>query len=696
MRKQIICIFLAVMYVTNSLVAAFAAEDKSVYSDAQIENIVARYANQENALQSLFCNDANIGYWSLVNNIEQNEFLSWAVDTSSKLIGEYPDQQDYAEILAALVTMQSGELVEQIAAQGRFDDIKGTTDYVLEAVDIASSCLGADEALEILTKVLDTSVSGISDVIIENNEQAKYYEMVFQDYSQSRSFLYAISRNAENEELRNVATSLLNANDSLLSQRLSYLTDAAENIADYEAEFFVENLWWDLLKESDLYASDSTVKFFVDEGLAFVNKIKSICDPIELAFRATILAGDIGFGTSNTFNRYQEMKVIADIAGALVKANDNVAMPNEVNQAKLDAIQQKCYYYKTLLVAHARGEYLMHQLLMNDAEVASDIHWILDYVNAPEESTDTWYENQVKVLTKYYSVLDNIFDLESNNMWLLTSEKVYSMDSVRETSYTYSPDGKLLLKQEDFFGSWDLEIYEYNERGFASSITYESIPSTVQDYREVIYREDGSILCTIYRNSQGIEQSRSSDSDYSSYVGETFSVNLPGWSDSDSEHREYEYDAQGNVLEERSYNSDGTLSSKIVQEFDSHNNVVYRYVDGDVAFGGEFVYTYTYSDNGDIVSTQCFKDGELYTDSKRVYSDDGYTEETYCYMIKYDHSVATYTSDGRLLESTSIDQVVSYEYELDDAGNVIRKKKFIDIGDGKELESTMEYTYAKP
>ena len=94
----------------------------------------------------------------------------------------------------------------------------------------------------------------------------------------------------------------------------------------------------------------------------------------------TILAGDIGFGTSDTFNRYQEMKVVADIAGAIVEANHNVKIPSNYNSPEiLDVIQTKCNYYKMLIVTHARGEYLIYQLLVNDAGILSDFRVFIGF-----------------------------------------------------------------------------------------------------------------------------------------------------------------------------------------------------------------------------------------------------------------------------------------------------------------------------
>jgi len=390
-------------------ITSFANEMDKRYSNDQIESIVLKYEYNEDMLNDMFCEASYLGYWGMINDIKKNKTLTWALDMSSILIEEYPEKQDYAEILANLITMQSGELAEQIESQSRFDDLKNIGDYAWDVAEITAAFIGASGALETISTAIGTGVDGVSDVIIKSSDQAKYYEATLQDYSQSFAFLNAISQYSENEELRNVAGSLHSANDALLFKRLEYLADASENIVVYEAKFFVENMSMELLREADLYATDETVKWFVDEGINLKNVLLSAKDAFDAVFKTTILAGDIGFGTSNVYNRYQEMKVITDIASSLVKAKEAVDIPPQTSEAKLAAIQEKCNYYKALLVTHARGEYLLYQLLMNDAGALSDIRWIIEYFKNPEDTTDVWYEKQVGVLTQYCDILDNLF-----------------------------------------------------------------------------------------------------------------------------------------------------------------------------------------------------------------------------------------------------------------------------------------------
>lgn len=417
--KRIITLLLILAVCLSVLPLPTSAQETfNQYTDAEKESIYLRYLDIESEAETIFGENANVRYQKTLDRIE-NKTLSffglfdiefnwdWAFDSASYLIGEYPDKQDYAEILANLMMMQSGDIAEQVQYQSQYDDLKDGMDYAMDIVDIASDFVGGANLLEEISPIIDAATGG-ADVIIDNVEQAKYYETTIRDYTQSKLFLEAVSDYAENEELRATAANLLKANDKLLESRLEYLADSSAALADYQAEFFVKNMSFELLKTADLYKTDETVKWYVDGGEKISKSIQSTFSRFKFAFRMTMLAGDIGFGTSDTFNRYQEMKIVSDIADAIVEANHHVQTPSRYDSPNaLSIIQTKCNYYKMLIVTHARGEYLVYQLLVKDAKLWSE------YKQQGETrgETDSWYNEQVSVMLEYYNILNNIFVL---------------------------------------------------------------------------------------------------------------------------------------------------------------------------------------------------------------------------------------------------------------------------------------------
>ena len=148
-------------------------------------------------------------------------------------------------------------------------------------------------------------------------------------------------------------------------------------------DIFYDNLGIDLLKQSDIYKTDANVKFFTDKAIEITEQFSDV----KLTFDGMLCLGNLAAGTNNTYNRYQEMKVVADISDALVKASEAVEVPNDTTADQVNALNEKCYYYKSLIVNHARGEYLVHQLLMKDAEGVSSFRWLQEYFQRK------WHEN---------------------------------------------------------------------------------------------------------------------------------------------------------------------------------------------------------------------------------------------------------------------------------------------------------------
>ncbi len=105
--RTLIIILLCIFIVP---VSVFAEEKEKHYTKEQMESIVRNYENNEEMLNTVLCSDSAIRYWQMINNIKKNKALTWVLDESAKLIGEYPEKQDYAEILVNIITMQSGRL----------------------------------------------------------------------------------------------------------------------------------------------------------------------------------------------------------------------------------------------------------------------------------------------------------------------------------------------------------------------------------------------------------------------------------------------------------------------------------------------------------------------------------------------------------------------------------------------------------
>ena len=447
-----------------------ASDEEIYYSESQIENIAQNYTENESLFEKCLCSDEGIAYWKMMHKINADHAFTWALDISSKMIEEYPDKKRYAEILSCLISMQTGNVVEQVSEQSRFDHLKNTEDVIWDAAGLANELIGKTGVIGSVNDIVGSVFDGAS-TIIESKEIAKYYETVYQDYAESTMFLDAIVSYSENSELKEVAGELKKASDSLLAKRLECLADINEEVAKYEAKFFYENLGVELLKQSDVYNTDDAVKFFADEAI----KITENFSDAKMEFNDMIYAGNLAAGTNNTYNRYQEMKVVADISDALLKASEAVEVPNDTTADEVNALNEKCYYYKSLIVNHARGEYLVHQLLMKDAEGVSSFRWLQEYFSGNGMKTDEWYDSQIEVLVKCYNAINNIFQVEEVHDTIEVSDYLKSYDQLKEllamqpVDYWQFPDSESYMV-DDFYVEWKNNIFSMKNEG-ASYVT---------------------------------------------------------------------------------------------------------------------------------------------------------------------------------------------------------------------------------
>lgn len=469
--KRILAAMLIISMTAGMTLQNVKASDEEIYySESQIESIAQNYTENESLFEKCLCSDEGIAYWKMIHKINEDHIFTWALDVSSGMIGEYPDKKRYAEILSCLISMQTGNIVEQVSEQSRFDHLKDAEEVAWDAIEIANDIIGNTGVIDSISKIEGSILDG-KTTIIKSKEIAKYYETIYQDYAESTMFLDAIVLYSKNSELKEVAGELKRASDSLLAKRLECLADINEEVAKYEAKFFYENLGVELLKQSDVYNTDDAVKFFADEAI----KITENFSNAKLAFKVMIYAGNLAAGTNNTYNRYQEMKVVADISDALLKASEAVEVPTDTTTDKINALNEKCYYYKSLIVNHARGEYLVHQLLMKDAEGVSSFRWLKEYFSGNGMKTDEWYDSQIEVLVKCYDAINNIFQVDEVHDTIEVSDYLNSYDQLKEllamqpVDYWQFPDSESYMV-DDFYVEWKNNIFSMKNEG-ASYVT---------------------------------------------------------------------------------------------------------------------------------------------------------------------------------------------------------------------------------
>lgn len=262
---------------------------------------------------------------------------------------------------------------------------------------------------------------------------------------------------------------MLIANDILYQRRLEYLNETVESVTVFSADVFMKEFSWELIKDSELYKRNDIIRQYIDCGKGLLGSLSKKISMGQFAFHMTMLAGNIGFGTANVYDRYQEMKVLVDIVEAIVEANSKIVVSSGyLSENTINKIRVKCDYYKMLIVTHARGEYLTYQLLVKDSKLLSYFLNIFDAFKEPSQTTKGWYDSQIDVMTRKFRAINNIFMLQDNNEGMELEEenkKEIILETFTEQlgqSYSYVDTNKKLFYDmafgddgKVFFGIWN-------------------------------------------------------------------------------------------------------------------------------------------------------------------------------------------------------------------------------------------------
>lgn len=376
------------------------------HAEDQQERAVAALQYQDSDLQDAICRADHIMYWNMIDQIADNATLTKLLEMASDKIEESATEEKCATFLATILTMQQYNIAQQLEQQSDYDDLKSTGDYVMDALKIANNMLEVAEVLPIITPALETAMNG-AELVQDNLNQVKYYNMVISDYCDSAIVLQAIIKYCRDPELKKAASAIASGREELLEKQLTYLENSLNNIAEFEWKFFADQLFFPLMKEMDAYQDNGIFQWFVDAGEFCFDDLKSMQ---EAAFSIVMLAGDIGFGTTNTFKRYQEMRILSDVSSALSKAITQLQIPAQGTKEQIVAVaRQKCSLYKLLLTAHTRGEYLIYQLLTQDSGILSLLRRTYEQSHDGVPFTEATYTSQIEAIEVYYN---NILRIE--------------------------------------------------------------------------------------------------------------------------------------------------------------------------------------------------------------------------------------------------------------------------------------------
>lgn len=580
-KRMIVCILLICILLTNVIISPVYAAESDSY-------MVPSYEIYQNFMDLSYPEDFNNRLYLATLDACSN--LDNLMDKASWIIGEDLTVERCTEILANMATLMNYQLEDAIVEQASVDTTKTLLDYGIDLAGIAAGAMGSEalkKGSDAVVKRITTAIgitNGALDFTANTIEDLELLVQLEGDYSMQYDFLETVYLYSDFPEMKEAAQALILANKEVMRYKLETITSVGESFAKFEAtDVFLDQVAGELLEDPDFWDSDAY------GPLMALSAVYSKFSLFKVTLDIGLFLGDSLFGTSDIYNRYNEMTALRDIHNALlarVKANP------ALNEEDYENMDRNISLMKMALYVDARGEYCAYQ--MTTEGKLSGL-----FSSANEENIEDNYYTSIDIIENTLSSLDGLYveaewDSTINEDKFLTQVNcIRDNGTSNQYNLTYNENGLLETCTTDYFSTTGNNHYEYkytyNEAG--QLIQYQNVENIYPE-RKNYYSEDGLLV---------------------------------GWSyweyDSNEYFRHCEYDAQGKLTREYAddgtytteynYNEAGLVSSKT-------NNTIY----GDMKGSSEN--TYLYDESGKLVEEICT-------------SDWGFGEETSTLKYRYDY-----------------------------------------------------------
>lgn len=406
--------------------------------------------------QGIMENSEYVAYGQLIDKFKGGwqECIDWA----SGILDENCTIEKYLEILINLVTMMRYGFEESLEHQAEIDTLKSIGDYSEDVIGILMEAIGSDEKLDtylkkdILEKVkkVNNGLKKVFDgleITITSAEQYGLYQKTLEEYQMYQGFLSAVANYAHDPALKDAAKVLLKN----LSAYIRYALESIGESSKKTVEFLKNDIWLgeivpDLLK-------DREVLELSQEDYDCLNMIYNTYTKLEsygkITFDLGIFAGDMLFGTTNVFIRYNEMYAMKSIRDALNKQIGE--MDKKIKKGEqLEEISKVCQLVRSLVYVDCRGSYCLYEMLENDAQLLS-LWNFKNYKNYEE-----WYEKTISIQNMQLNLLDTLIP---NLEW-------YRRDRVAEEDIQqlYKNYQELIIQKEEEYGNAQIETIDQIRR----------------------------------------------------------------------------------------------------------------------------------------------------------------------------------------------------------------------------------------
>ena len=383
-------------------------QDTSLYE----KMVHGRYYDLWDRNAMYFTSPELYSFENVLTRIEtDNAAAAWFADNiGARALKQKADDENYIRILLMLIVMQSQGFSQAGKTLSDYDTLKAfpeyTEDFVKIGLDVVT--MGELSTMEELGFSLVDAADGVVNVTVNSLAEYEMYRDAADNYNNAYLLLTTIRKNTEDKELQHAVDRML----PLITEarNLIFGGDIGSFMVDTTVEVFKSGLFVNTLIA---YMEEETDEF-AEEMLSFVKGFKKVVSNAfipgysiaKVVYKSMILTGDLLFGTTNTYNRYAEMKCLSTIADALRTQISSYGYVPAYEKGSIKGAQKAVPLMEFYLLTCMRGEYCVEELVLNDGGVLTSSIGAGD--NPSRAEIEAWFDTKNEVLSQIYGDVDRI------------------------------------------------------------------------------------------------------------------------------------------------------------------------------------------------------------------------------------------------------------------------------------------------
>ena len=312
------------------------------------------------------------------------------------------DEDKYIEILSTLLTLSDMEFSSAIYNQTEYDSNKTVEDYAFDIFDIISGSVSPEASSKsyIVQQVLNGGKEVVG-IVSDASDKAKIINNIGQSTQRKMEILDAIYNNTDDEQLKSAIIKTKDGLSNTTLAELDIVAKSSEDLSKYIGnEILFKEMMFPLLKETDIYKSDETVKFFVNGSSEVFDAAKAGLGAFTTGAKLGLFAGDMILGTTDTVNDVTSIKAVYEISQSMEAYLVNETQ--KINSMNLDEMKMLVSKYNFLTYIHLKGEYISYNLVTKDQKLFSLL------LKDKKETIDKYMDIHIQWLTQINETLNNV------------------------------------------------------------------------------------------------------------------------------------------------------------------------------------------------------------------------------------------------------------------------------------------------